>query len=59
MKEFDNPRTWRERAEATRMRAASVRDASSRTMLLEIAERFDQLAVRAEKLGYRDREHLF
>ena len=59
MKEFDNPRTWRERAKETRIRAATIREAASRTMLLEIAEQFDRLAEQAKKLGYRDRDHLF
>lgn len=57
--EFDNPRTWRERAKEARMRAERLREASSRAMLFEIAETFDQLAERAEKLGFRDRDHLF
>jgi hypothetical protein len=41
---------WRDRAEEARTRAAEMRDADCRRMMLEIASNYDQLAGYAEKL---------
>jgi hypothetical protein len=49
--QFDNPETWRKRASEARARAERLHDRSSREMLLEIAERYDRLAERAERYG--------
>ena len=42
---------WRERAEALRARAAQLTDGGGRLVMLQIAETYEALARRAERLG--------
>jgi hypothetical protein len=46
---LDNPKHWRERAEAARTVADQVEDPAAKTMMLNIANSYDRLAQRAEQ----------
>ncbi|MET4117993.1 molecular chaperone GrpE (heat shock protein) [Bradyrhizobium sp. JR1.5] len=48
-KPFSDAKHWRGRAEATRVKAESLKDDTSRRRLLRIAKEYDKLARRAEK----------
>ncbi|MDH2405087.1 hypothetical protein QCM77_35020 [Bradyrhizobium sp. SSUT18] len=48
-KPFPDAKHWRGRAEATRVKAESLKDDISRRRLLKIAKEYDKLARRAEK----------
>ena len=44
-----NPKHWRKRADATRIKAAALADERSRQKLLRVAEEYERLAQRAEQ----------
>ncbi|MGY4430703.1 hypothetical protein ACVWWO_003180 [Bradyrhizobium sp. F1.13.1] len=48
-KPFPDAKHWRGRAEATRVKAESLKDNTSRRRLLKIAKEYDKLARRAEQ----------
>ncbi|MET4331392.1 hypothetical protein ABIB80_007252 [Bradyrhizobium sp. i1.15.2] len=48
-KPFSDAKHWRGRAEATRVKAESLKDDTSRRRLLRIAKEYDKLARRAEE----------
>ncbi|MDE5465686.1 MULTISPECIES: hypothetical protein [unclassified Bradyrhizobium] len=48
-KPFPDAKHWRGRAEATRVKAESLKDDTSRRRLLKIAKEYDKLARRAEQ----------
>ncbi|OSI71100.1 hypothetical protein BSZ22_12860 [Bradyrhizobium canariense] len=45
---FSDAKHWRGRAEATRLKAESIEDDTSRCRLLKVAEEYDKLARIAE-----------
>lgn len=47
-KPFSDAKHWRGRAEATRIKAESLKDDTSRCRLLKVAEEYDKLACLAE-----------
>lgn len=47
-KPFSDAKHWRGRAEATRVKAESLEDDTSRCRLLKVAEEYDKLARLAE-----------
>lgn len=47
-KPFSDAKHWRGRAEATRIKAESLEDDTSRCRLLKVAEEYDKLARLAE-----------
>lgn len=44
---FNDPHHWRERAEESRVLAEQMQDLVARKMMLQIADDYDKLAVRA------------
>jgi len=46
---FDNPDHWRQRAEEMRRLAEGLGDLVARAAMLEIADQYERLALRAEK----------
>jgi hypothetical protein len=46
---FDQPEHWRNRAEEMRRHAEDMRDLVAKAMMLEIADQYDKLALRAEQ----------
>ncbi|MET3913140.1 hypothetical protein ABID59_007516 [Bradyrhizobium sp. S3.3.6] len=49
-KPFPDAKHWRGRAEATRVKAESLKDNTSRRRLLKVAKEYNKLARLAEKL---------
>ena len=46
---FDNPEHWRQRAEEMRALAQEMHDLVAMTSMLEIADQYDGLALRAQE----------
>jgi hypothetical protein len=46
---FDQPEHWRGRAEEMRKHAEDMRDLMAKATLLDIADQYDKLALRAEQ----------
>jgi hypothetical protein len=46
---FDQPEHWRNRAEEMRRHAEDMRDLMAKATLLDIADQYDKLALRAEQ----------
>ena len=46
---FDNPEHWRQRGEEMRAVAQEMHDLVARASMLEIADQYDRLALRAEE----------
>ena len=46
---FDQPEHWRSRAETMRTLAADIRDLMAEATMLEIADQYETLALRAEQ----------
>lgn len=52
---FDTPEHWRERARQMRALAEDIRDLIAKADMLEVADQYERLAVRAE-LRLRDQK---
>jgi hypothetical protein len=44
-----NAKSWRAKAEEARVRAAGMRDAAAKKIMLEVANGYEQLAAHAER----------
>lgn len=49
----DNPKVWRLRAEEARTTGDNMRDRIARQMMYEVAQTYDKLAERSERLAGR------
>jgi hypothetical protein len=53
---FDDPKHWRQRAEQARVLAGQMSDATSREMMLGIAQDYERLAEQAEQRAREERK---
>ena len=52
---FDQPEHWRSRAEKMRVLAEDMRDLVAKATMLEIADQYEKLALRAEQRSQNEK----